>query len=931
MGSSQASPNTSHDVFISYAHADAAPVLELVSALKGANIRVWLDESEIPTFAAISQKIAQGLANAKAFLAYYSKTYPTRRACQYELTSAFVTAQALHQGFARLLVVNPESSDAHIQPIELRNTKYLSGLSTSAAFTAAAATIAAHLATLSGPFGEVTTLAPPPWYPSRGTGSTRFVGRVDKMWEVHSSLQDDQAPFAAKRISPGIAQIAGLGGVGKSLLAEEYALRFGAAYPGGIFWLRALGSDITSENTATRLEPQRIDQFSAIATQLNLPQTNSPAVLESNLRDYFQKQGRSGLWIVDDIPAGLPVDQLRTWFAPHPILKTLFTTRSREYGAVATRVDLASLPEADAYTLLTSQIQPHGAEEESAAHATVQSLGAHALAIDVAGAALANYESQQPFQAFLRELSIPNQDSLELAADLADALPSGHERSIAATLLGGIRAASEPARTVLRLASLLASAPIPELLLVTIPDFATGAFSKDRANGNFRLAARDLQRYSLAEKSEGGALWLVHPLIVRTIRYSYAKDGRTEALRQPALQVLNRWLSDRASQELPATDELAHARKLAADGQGISEINLLQQVARLDESRGSYKLAEAEWREILARLPGLPSQSEEITLAMQNNLAVTLRKAGDGKQARDIQTAIVKRKTALFGLKNPSTIQSIDNLGATLAELGDFSAAINTHHQAVELYSEVLGPEHKDTMVAVANWASALRRGGRLREAFEINSQLLNVRTKVLGPNDPATLRTAEAASLTLSELGHPADAIPSLRSIANGFSQLRGADDPMTLSVRNSLALALLDAGGGEEARAILEEVLASRQHVLGPTHPHTLVTLETLCTIEPTPKFLFAAADALQQLDSSFGSKDPRTTEWAWSHYKILNADPAKRSEATQVIDKYLVWLLSAPSENLEAVQITVLNKFASTPDGIFRALQSKAFGAS
>ena len=40
-----------------------------------------------------------------------------------------------------------------------------------------------------------------------------------------------------------MAQLSGMGGVGKSLLAEEYALRFGAAYPGGIFWLRALGND----------------------------------------------------------------------------------------------------------------------------------------------------------------------------------------------------------------------------------------------------------------------------------------------------------------------------------------------------------------------------------------------------------------------------------------------------------------------------------------------------------------------------------------------------------------------------------------------------------------------------------------------------------------------------------------------------------------
>src|SRR5205814_10641832 len=135
--------------------------------------------------------------------------------------------------------------------------------------------------------------------------------------------------------------------------------------------------------------------------------------------------------------------------------------------------------------------------EASAARSAVHELGAHALALDVAGAALTNYEGQTPFRVFLRELEIPDRDSLELASDLADTLPNGHEKSIAATLLGGIRSASQAARDILRLASMLAPAPIPEAFVVLIPDRVNGALVKDRALMAFRLAARDLQRFSL--------------------------------------------------------------------------------------------------------------------------------------------------------------------------------------------------------------------------------------------------------------------------------------------------------------------------------------------------------------------------------------------------------------------------------------------------
>src|ERR1700735_242817 len=103
--------NDNYDVFISYAHVDSAAVKQLVAALVARGLRVWFDESDIPTFAGISQRVAQGLTQSRAFLIYYSRIYPTRRACQCELTAAFVAAQAASGGFGRLLVVHPERPD----------------------------------------------------------------------------------------------------------------------------------------------------------------------------------------------------------------------------------------------------------------------------------------------------------------------------------------------------------------------------------------------------------------------------------------------------------------------------------------------------------------------------------------------------------------------------------------------------------------------------------------------------------------------------------------------------------------------------------------------------------------------------------------------------------------------------------------------------
>ena len=71
-----------YDLFISYPHADKEAVSAIGEALRARGLRVWLDEAEIADFESITQAIEQGLARAKALLAYYSDHYRRSRACQ---------------------------------------------------------------------------------------------------------------------------------------------------------------------------------------------------------------------------------------------------------------------------------------------------------------------------------------------------------------------------------------------------------------------------------------------------------------------------------------------------------------------------------------------------------------------------------------------------------------------------------------------------------------------------------------------------------------------------------------------------------------------------------------------------------------------------------------------------------------------------------
>src|SRR5208337_1486961 len=398
-----------YDVFLSHAWADGERPQQLADALTRAGLRVWFDAAEINDFASITRAVTEGLAKSKALVAYYSKTYPLRRACQWELTAAFLAAQRDGDPRRRVLVINPEKGADHIHPIELRDAKFRNSPTTDGEMQQLVQAIVKHVAQLSGPLADIRPLSAPNWYGMTPVGSTRFVGRLKEMWEVHSLLHagDVAQVTGAAAATGGIGQVQGLEGVGKSLLAEEYALHFGAAYPGGVFWVRAYGNDdVKAALGPDQRDALLADQVRQMAERLGIDTHGQTAEqVAGALARKIGSESKPCLWVVDDVPNGLDGEELRRWFAPHALARTLVTTRSREYGALANGIDLSVLTPEEGLQLLTSRKPPIGEAEQAQARALAQDLGYHALALDVTGSALVSFGGTQPFREFRAELA----------------------------------------------------------------------------------------------------------------------------------------------------------------------------------------------------------------------------------------------------------------------------------------------------------------------------------------------------------------------------------------------------------------------------------------------------------------------------------------------------------------------------------------------
>jgi len=871
-----------YDIFFSYSHADKDAVTPICSALRDAGLDVWMDETDVEDGASITGSIVEGLTQSKVLLAYYSQNYPRSRACQWELTAAFLAAQHEEKGRPerRIRIIKPKGAAVEIQPVELRDALYhpVSVHASPDEIRGIVESVKAHVDEVTGVFGEIRALKPPVWYGRRGVGYSRFVGRLSYMWQIHSALHaSEYSVITGTPAASSVDYVHGMGGVGKSLLAEEYALRYGAAFPGGVFWLSAFGNDDSKTGMgADEREAEREGQIRQIASALEIQvDGRSPEKIEGSLLAELGRRGEPFLWVVDDLPSGMDERTVQRWLAPHPLGKTLITTRSHEYDSLGSQVRLDVLLPDEAYELLTMRREPVGVEEEASARRIVEDLGYHTLAVDVAGAALHASSAIPPFADFEEELasSASDDDVLEFAGELAGTLPHGHEASIASTFLKSIdRLESEEGLDFLRLASRLAVAPIPATLISSVfceVDSLNERSGMRRAD----LAVGRAERFSLAERvEEGEGAWSVHTLISRTMRFRDSRKERSSMLWNAAVEVLTTAFRENADDPRDHAElepMVAHARELVDRGDDLKTLVLAGWVARYDYKRGAYGLAETLYRRVLGTTRRILGEEARDTLISMNNLAATLLDQGDLAGARKIQEEELEITRRILGSEHPDTLASMNNFAVTLKAQGELGRAREIQEEVLETRRRVLGSEHRDTLISMNNLATTLHAHDDLDRAREIQEDVIEISRRVLGEEHPNTLASMSNLAETLRAQGD-LDGAQKIQEEVLGIMRLvLGKEHPDTLTMMNNLALTLQAHGDLAGSQEIHEEVLGIMRLVLGNEHPTTSISAWNLfCT--------------LRELGDSDSARTILETGLLW----LLDRDPASLGAAQRRI---------------------------------------------
>ncbi len=627
--------------------------------------------------------------------------------------------------------------------------------------------------------------------PARNSG---FTGRGELLAAVRSRL------LAGDRV---VAQaLHGMGGVGKTQLAIEYAHRFAGSYD-LVWWIAAEQAGLIG------------NQYAALAAELGWVRGGEDAsVLRRVVMAALAERDR---WLLIFDNAEHPGD-VATWLPPAGRGHVLITSRWARWSETAVPVHVDVLDRAESVAILQERVAGLSGED---AGRMATALGDLPLAIAQAAAYLAG--SGASAAGYLELLDT------RATLTLAEGRPASYPRSLAAATrlsIDGLSRESPAAAELVRVCAFLAPEPVSLDLFTTtasdLPDVLAAHTTDPLAWGQLLTTVSQL---SLARVDQRGLQ--LHRLTQAIVR-DQLTAGEAAAARACAESVIA--ASNPGDPADPASWP-AWARimphLLAADPAGSGNPGLRGLAARgawyllaRGDTASSYEVARnlhAHWRWRLG-------DDHADTMRAASCLAVTLRELGQFEEARRLHAGTLSRQQRLLGQDHPDTLATASNLAMDLRYMVLLPEARELDEDTLARRRRLLGADHPDALIAARNLASDLRELGLAWGARRLDEDTLTRQRRVLGEDHPETLLTASNLAADLRWTGKGRAARRLDEDTLARQRRVLGEHHPKTLVSESNLATDLFLTGRLRASRRLDEATLARHRQVLGHDHPQTL-----------------------------------------------------------------------------------------------------------
>ncbi|WP_285902431.1 helix-turn-helix transcriptional regulator [Frankia sp. AiPs1] len=627
--------------------------------------------------------------------------------------------------------------------------------------------------------------------------------------------------------------LAGMGGVGKTQLAADYAHQ---AWDTGsvdlLMWVTAASRDaIQTAYTAAAAEVAGADR-------------SDPAAAAAALLAWLVSTDRRWLIVLDDLAD--PDDLIGLWPPDRPGGRVLVTTRRQDDALTGDRrrrvdVGLFTPPEATAY--LTAALAGHSQPSETAEIAGLaEDLGYLPLALAQAAAYIID-SRHLDCAAYRSRLA----DRTRTLANLAPhSLPDDYRFAMAAAWSLSIERANQCrpvglAGPLLELAAVLDPNGIPATVLTSAPALAyltdhrvpadqTAVHPRPVDVGDARDALACLHLLSLVDYTPASPHQAVrvHQLIQRAVRETLPENRANVLARTAGDALLAVWpeveRDTTLGQVLRANTDTLHT--VAPDPLWQPDLHpVLFRAATSLGNTGLVLAAADRYHHLATTAAQRLGPDHPNTLATRGNLAYWRGEAGDPAGAAAAADELLADRLRVLGPDHPDTLITRHNLAWWRGQVGDAAGAAAAFEQLLADHLRVLGPDHPETLTTRNNRAFWQGRAGNAAGAAGAFEALLAHQLRVLGPDHPHTLTTRNNLASWRGQAGDAAGAAAAFEALLADRLRVLGPDHPHTLTTRSNLARWRGQAGDAAGAAAAFEALLADRLRVLGPDHPDTLL----------------------------------------------------------------------------------------------------------
>ena len=623
----------------------------------------------------------------------------------------------------------------------------------------------------------------------------------------------------------------GLGGIGKTQIALEYARRRRKATPGcAIFWIPAI-SVATFEKAYLEIgklleipgiSDAKADVKSLVQEKLNDERTGEWLIIVDNADDggvLFHETSPGTLRLIDFLPSS-------------PKGSIIFTTRTRsvaveQVSAQDNRIEVAEMSKIEAKDLLKKILGETAVDQEPEAIDELLNLLAQLpLAIIQAASFIAKTAIQ--LVDYISMFKSSETDTIKMLSENFEDLNRYREMKnpVATTWLISfeqIRKEDPLAARYLSFMACLLRENIPQSLL---PE-EKSAFDKTQAIGT--LAA-----YSFLTRKESTHMFEMHRL-VHLVTRNWLKDQKQLAihtdntlLRVSALPYGGHEDNKIWAEYLPHVIYIAASSKESDKWQARAE--LLDKTGQCQRSLGQYRASEETCRQVFDLYQTRLGVNHSWTLTSMNNLSLALKYQGKYTEAEKIYRETLTLLEKVSGKERSLTLSVMNNLSSALSDQGKYTEAEKMCREMLALLEKVFRKEHPETLNVINSLSIVLSKHGKYTEAEKMYREMLALLEKVFRKEHPDTLSIMNSLSLVLSDQEKYEEAEKIYWKTLTLLEKVSGKEHPSTLSVMNNLSSALSDQGKYTEAEKMYRETLALREKVSGKEHPQTLILMNNL-----------------------------------------------------------------------------------------------------